>query len=180
MPRNIERSGDRGASGGPSRRMWAPMMHLLWHTPACSTCTRRLTSQFWGFDQYNVWVLDKPDSSQSQASCQAWHGIMIGATLWRGRYCLDGTAWTAPLVVLVICFGSILVFLSIVFLFVYIETRRATGQVRAESALVTPLRLRVSVCGWKLRGLWCRAVWFHGVTAPSMPATHMRRHCTAS
>ena len=51
------------------------------------------------------------------------------ASLWRDRYCLDGTVWTAPLVVLVICFGSILIFMTIIFLFVYIETRRATGQV---------------------------------------------------
>ena len=44
--------------------------------------------------------------------------------------------WTAPLVVLVICFGSILVFMTIIFLFVYIETRRATGQVRNPSSLI--------------------------------------------
>lgn len=31
--------------------------------------------------------------------------------------------------VLVICFGSILTFMTIIFLFVYCETRRATGKV---------------------------------------------------
>lgn len=37
--------------------------------------------------------------------------------------------WTPPLVVLVICCGSILVFLTIIFVFVFVETRRATGKV---------------------------------------------------
>ena len=64
--------------------------------------------------------------------------IMAEAPLRRDRYCLDGTVWTAPLVVLVICFGSILVFMTIVFLFVYIETRRATGQVCCQSLPMAP------------------------------------------
>ncbi|CAK0785848.1 hypothetical protein CVIRNUC_009060 [Coccomyxa viridis] len=64
-----------------------------------------------------------------------------------GKYCLDGTVWTAPLVVLVICFGSILVFMTIVFLFVYIETRRATGQTGVleypkEDSMTTMQRVR--------------------------------------
>ena len=46
--------------------------------------------------------------------------------------------WTAPLVVLVICFSSILVFMTIIFLFVYIETRRATGQVCDQTLPLTP------------------------------------------
>ena len=45
------------------------------------------------------------------------------------RYCLDGTVWTPPLVVLVICCASVLVFLAIIFIFVYVETRRASGKV---------------------------------------------------
>ena len=49
---------------------------------------------------------------------------------WLRRFCLDGTVWTYPLVTLVICCGSILVFLTIIFVFVYIETRRASGKVR--------------------------------------------------
>ena len=38
--------------------------------------------------------------------------------------------WTEPLVVLVICCGAGLVFMTIIFIFVYIETRRASGKVR--------------------------------------------------
>lgn len=45
------------------------------------------------------------------------------------RFCLDGTVWTEPLVVLVICCGAGLVFMTIIFIFVYIETRRASGKV---------------------------------------------------
>ena len=37
--------------------------------------------------------------------------------------------WTPPLVTLVICCGSVLVFLTIIFIFVFVETRRATGKV---------------------------------------------------
>ena len=37
--------------------------------------------------------------------------------------------WTPPLVTLVICCGSILVFLAIIFVFVFVETRRASGKV---------------------------------------------------
>ena len=47
----------------------------------------------------------------------------------RHRFCLDGTVWTPPLVTLVICCGSILVFLTIIFVFVFVETRRASGKV---------------------------------------------------
>ena len=87
------------------------------------------------FPLWYLCVWRTPDSSQSQAGCPAQCVIGLEARLRRGRYCLDGTVWTAPLVVLVICFGSILAFMTIVFLFVYLETRRATGQVRHQSLL---------------------------------------------
>lgn len=58
------------------------------------------------------------------------------------RYCLDGTIWTPPLVILVICCGSVLVFMTIIFLFVYCETRRATGKV-TRSARCTPTKKTV-------------------------------------